>query len=437
MIAKHTCLIPLLLACLYFMPLPGLAQADSAVFEQGRLRIWCETTRFVYEDNQADSLLAGLNCQSWESLRAAMTRTDANLGVLRLMNSVDKPAIYQGYTTTDARLHKLVSEITTRLKQSPVRRSNTARLGKVDSLQQQLLLLALQLGPEQEGGSSPLASQSRLEQEDSNEAIYPPSDTADTAATGGPLPWNEILQWLLLLALAGLVIWRMREYEERHSRIKREFRVLEKQVNEFMIANLNSAGAPPARKSLTESEIRKLVREELKLAAPERSGSGPTPALRNSATPTPTPQVPFPAPQPQPAANTAPTDAAGPAPAPNPPAPMEEHLPAKEANGKLFYDKMPFRGGFHQHELSRERQRDSLYSISIRPEQEGEAEYWVTEDVEIQRYAMQNGISFFEEGCEFAEVEENPSRVVNEQKGTLRREGSVWKIIQKARVRFE
>ncbi|EMR04110.1 hypothetical protein [Cesiribacter andamanensis] len=434
MTANRLSLLALLL-CLYAQPLFAQAPADSAAFAQGRLRIWCETTRFVYEDNQADSLLPSLNCQSWEGLRASMTRTDGSLGVLRLLNGVDKPAIYQGYATTEARLQKLVSEITNRLRQSPVRRNSPARLQGVDSLQQQLLLLVRQTDPEPapSGSADPLAG-SRPEEEESNEALYPPVAGASQADTGsGPLPWNEILQWLLLLVLTGFGIWRVREYEERHSRMKREFRTLEKQVNEFMIANLQAPAPPSAKKALSELEVRKVVKEELKQSKPE-------PAARLANTPKPSQQPGQQ--QQQPPVQTSPTLPPPPEqPAvqaqPAPPSAAAERSAGTEDTAGLYYDKMPFRGGFHQHELSRERQRDSLYTIRLGGAPQGEADYWVTEDPEIQRYAMQNGMSFFEEGCDFSGMEENPSRVVNEQKGRLRKEGSVWKIIQKARVRFE
>ena len=146
----NSCKLLLLVACLA-SPFFLSAQTDSVAFDQARLRIWCETARFVYDDNNADSLLASINCQSWESLRQSVKGTDASLGVTRLMNSVDKPAIYRGFSTNEARLQKLVGEISNRLKQSSVRRNNSARLSRVDSLEQQLKLLARHAGTPGDG----------------------------------------------------------------------------------------------------------------------------------------------------------------------------------------------------------------------------------------------------------------------------------------------
>lgn len=399
--------------------------ADSSAFEQGRLRIWCETTRFVYEDNGADSLLPSLNCQTWESLRAAMNRTDGSLGVLRLMNSVDKPAIYQGFSTDEAKLQKLVGEISTKLKQSPVRRSNISRLNKVDSLQQQLMLLVRQVDPASMQAEADGAMQRPLPEEEYEPALEAEEGPATQPTTG--LPWNELLQWLLLLTLTGLALWRMREYEQRHRRMKREFRELEQQVNSFIINSTQAVPPPAARKSLSEAEVRNLILEELQQERTHKEA--PVAKAAN---------LPKAKPAPSPLPSTA--DALQTAPDPGlsePSLPPAAPLPQQEKPSELFYDKMPFRGGFHEHELSKERQRDSLYTLRLGSTLTGEADYWITEDPEIQRYAMQNGMSFFEEGCEFSQVDENPSRVVNEQKGKLRKEGSVWKIVQKAVVRFE
>ncbi len=408
----------LLTGCLLAPVAVRAAQSDSLAFHHARLRIWCETTRFVYEDNGADSLLPSVNCQSWDALQKSMTATDANLGVMRLMSSIDKPAVYQGFSSTEAKLQKLVSEISTRLKQSSVRRSNQARLNSVDSLQQQLMLIARQVGAQSEelattGNDMPAGALAQEEQ---------PAPATDVAASdsGLDLSWNEILQWLLIAALGGLLFWRLRDLEDRYSRLKREFRTLEKQVNEFVIATVTPSPLPEQNAGLTENDVRKLVLDELMQL---EEAAKPAPPARPSA-----PQQP----QPEP-----PAAAQAPEPPSAPVAITEPARPKKETDAGLYYDKMPFRGGFHQNEMSRERQRDSIYTIRILPDQPADAEYWITEDSEVQRYAMQNGLSFFEEGCDFAEVEENPGRVVNEEKGRLRKEGSVWKIQQKAKVRFE
>ncbi len=406
----------LLTGCLLAPVAVRAAQSDSLAFHHARLRIWCETTRFVYEDNGADSLLPSVNCQSWEALQKSMAATDANLGVMRLMNSIDKPAIYQGLSSTEAKLQKLVNEISTRLKQSSVRRANPARLSSVDSLQQQLLLMARQVGAQSEELAA-TDDESPADAFAADEQAAPVTGVA-TGDTGMGLPWNEILQWLFIAAIGGFLFWRLRNLDDRYTRLKREFRTLEKQVNEFVIATVTPAPLPDHKAGLTENDVRKLVIDELmqleEAAKPMPDAEAP---IFNQAQP----ETPAAAPEP-------------PAPAAAPEQPARQR---KEADYELFYDKMPFRGGFHQNEMSRERQRDSIYTIRVLPDQPADAEYWITEDAEVQRYAMQNGLSFFEEGCDFTEVEENPGRVVNEEKGRLRKDGGVWKIQQKARVRFE
>ncbi len=409
----------LLLVMVLWQPLALFAaQSDSLTFNQGRTRIWCETARFIYEDNGADSLLASINCQSIETLKSSIASTDGNLGALRLMNSVDKPAIYAGFSSTEARLQKLVSEIVTRLKSSPIRRSNTARLNSVDSLQQQLMLVALQTSAQEDDSYAEEADAAGLNQDEDTQLLE--NNPADNDATS--LPWNEILQWLALLLIGGFAIWRLLDLQAKYDRMKREHRELEKQVNGFFYSNLHSNNDQNQQEGLSEKEVRQVIKEELR-----QNKSAAAPAVEKAAMPLPPPPTPQAAPK---AAEASPAAATQPASANTAPAARENVAP------DLYFDKMPFKGGFHQNEMSRERLRDSLYTIEVLP-MSGEADYWVTEDAEVQRYAMQNGLSFFEEGCDFTEVDENPVRVVNEQKGILRKEGTVWKIVQKAKVRFE
>lgn len=442
-------------------------QNDSLAFDQGRLRIWCETARFVYEDNGADSLLPSIHCQSLEALKNSMASTDANLGVLRLMNSVDKPAIYKGFSTDEAKLQKLSGEIARRLKQSSVRQNNPVRSNRVDSLEQQLRLVARQTGLQSEAGGAIADSPTAAATDASDEVVVLPT-TGDVAdRTSASLPWNEILQWIAILVLGGLLFWRLRDLEHRYSRLKREYRTLEKQVNEFIINNVYPGPSPIMDEVVTETEVRNVVKEELRqnkpmakntpagarapqppTAAPQPHAPASKPASAAPQPPSTPHRTPTAAPQPPTAAplqdagdvQVSPQPLSTPAPVPLPPLNTKNYPATAEGNDGeegLYFDKMPFRGGFHQNEMSRERQRDSLYTIRVLPGQSNEAEYWISEDPDVQRYAMQNGFSFFEEGCEFTEVEENPARVVNEEKGRLRKDGTVWKILQKAKVRFE
>lgn len=449
MTVKHSLLLPLLVLLLQPHGLFA-AQVDSLAFNQGRTRIWCETARFIYEDNGADSLLASINCQSIETLKTSIASTDERLGALRLLNSVDKPAIYAGFTSTEASLQKLVTEVVARLKSSPVRRADPARLSSVDSLQQQLMLVALQTGVPANDDYAETASPGREGEEEEAALLAVNNVEEDEAAAA--LPWNEILQWLAILLIGGFAIWRLLDLQGKYDRMKKDQRVLERQVNEFFYSNLQLGNQPASRQeSLSEKDVRQVVKEELQH---NRPASRQQPAREVNETPLPPPPVP------DVAERHSAKSAASPVPSSDPSVPRPEassqsslrNTPAAEVKADseraaatdraregaaLFYDKMPFKGGFHQNEMSRERLRDSLYTIQLVPQQPGEADYWITEDTEVQRYAMQNGLSFFEEGCEFTEVEENPARVVNERKGRLRKEGQVWKILQKAKVRFE
>ncbi|MBW3545843.1 MAG: hypothetical protein KY428_09655, partial [Bacteroidetes bacterium] len=260
MTVKHSLLLPMLVLLLQPMGLFA-AQVDSLAFNQGRTRIWCETARFIYEDNGADSLLPSINCQSIETLKASIGSTDGRLGALRLLNSVDKPAIYAGFTSTEASLQKLVNEVIARLKSSPVRRSNPARLSGVDSFQQQLMLVALQTAAP---ADDDYAEASTLGEGVDEQAVRLPVNDAETEEAATGLPWNEILQWLAILLIGGFAIWRLLDLQGKYDRMKKDQRVLERQVNEFFYSNLQLGNQPASRpESLTEQDVRQVVNEEL------------------------------------------------------------------------------------------------------------------------------------------------------------------------------
>lgn len=420
---------------------PAQVVTDSLQFREAKLRIWCEAIGFVYQDYGADSLSKTLNCRSWEGLQQSITHN--TLQVNSFFQAIEKPSIYQGYTTFDAKLQKLRDEIVRKLKSSPGRIADPVRLKKVDSLQESLLLAAAsapsQENTDQQEVAVPVRQESSLNK--SNTAAVSRSQQENTTLPEdeeNTMNWTEIAQWTLLLLLtAGLVLlWAKynkleSDMNQRMKRRKQEISAISR-INESMVPPQGKAKpAPAVAPALSKAEVQSLIHSEIdKLRQQQKTNRQQAEARHGTKR-----QEPQERSQPQPAKQPAVEKTQ-----PRPQAVNAEQKETRET-GKpeagIFYDKLPFKGGFHQNQLSTHRHPDSIYSIQLLPEKPDEAEFWVTEDQEVQKYAMQNGLSFFEEACDYNQVEENPSRVRNLEKGKLRKNGHLWQIEKKVKVTFE
>ena len=409
--------------------------ADSLLYRQAKLEIWCETIRFIYTDNGADSLLSQLQCQDWMALENSLEPN--YLQTRNFYQAIEKPTIYKGYSTYNSKLQKLVEEIGKKLKSSPGRASSPGRLQGVDSLQASLLTIAnsptsaLSINPSSASGGNGEVEKKinkvrtiAARQEAANETKDSETDQMD---------WTEILQWLLLVLLtAGLVLlWVQnrnlkKDLNLRMNRRKQEISAITRMKESDKPENVKpKTGSEPR---VSQAEVARIVRAEiekvrqqtkkLRQQAYEASQEAEKEKVQNY--------------------SSAPVVAQE---EPNARAQQDNFVAPKEeeerGNTGLFYDKLPFKGGFHQNHLSTQRHPDSIYSIQVLDEKPDEAHFWVTEDQEVQKYAMQNGLSFFEEACEYSQVEENPSRVRNLEKGRLRKNGHLWEIEKKVKVSFE
>lgn len=390
-------------------------------YSQAKLAIWCETIFFVYQDNGADSLGQRLDCNNWEAFRQSLRPN--YLQANTFYQSIEKPEIYEGYSSNEAKLTKLVEEIGRKLKTSPGRQTNPSRRQAVDSLQAELLQLAqnpvLFSGGEVTLDEPRLANGSQQQTNNSEQDIT--TEENEEAAENGGFSWWEFLQWffivLLLLATAGL--WNENRRLKRNISIRMARR--KEEIAGLAQENVRkSRPEPQFSKGLSRSEVLQLIRSEHSKLRRQQAESTP------KQTETQQEQAEHP---PEPVAPVSRQEDVVEA--------QEQEKNGEQASPGIYYDKLPFKGGFHHNQLSKQRHPDSIYSIEVLKRRPDEAEFWVTEDADIQKYAMENGLTFFEEACEYDQVEENPSRVRNLERGKLRKKGHLWQIEKKVKVSFE
>ena len=105
--------------------------------DESKVQIWCATVRFVYDDAGRPNLKSTVRCEGGNlDALAASIRPDS----LRVFSVLYQPiegrgAIYQGKKDNPARLAALAKAIVSKLKGSPARRKDPARMARVAALE--------------------------------------------------------------------------------------------------------------------------------------------------------------------------------------------------------------------------------------------------------------------------------------------------------------
>jgi len=137
--------------------------------DESKVQVWCATARFVYEDAGRPNLKRSLRCEGGLPALATSLRPDS-LRVYSLLYQPieDKGKIYKGLKDNPARLNALVKAIVAKLKSSPARQRDPARLARLQVLEKRLTDYVLTGLPPGNG----------------RDDAAPDADTSASAATG-------------------------------------------------------------------------------------------------------------------------------------------------------------------------------------------------------------------------------------------------------------
>ncbi|SHK05827.1 hypothetical protein [Hymenobacter psychrotolerans] len=463
--------------------------------DEQKVQIWCATVRYVYDDNGRANLKSQLNCGSSLKAFENSIKADSQRVYSALYQPLEgKGTMYKGLGSNPSRLQKLTTEIINRLKSSPARRANPARM-------QRLATLEAALNNYVQNGT-PIGSLA------ATEAAVP--DAADTAASldagapevsgdaglaeagvaerqpaagsgAGESLMNKFFGPLaLILSLLSLVLYALMRksigdfQKEMGARIDRR----REEISALQSAPVaGGSGKPADRLSPAQlREVEKLVQQRVEAELKKRgatqvqqptaaTGSQPTqqPASRPATGSTPTLQ-PVAQIEPEPVApqvaevystpvQPAPIPALPPV-TPASPAPLASHdefdslvapvqLPSPESYGTpqpvshARYVKVPVNGAFNEYDLSDEPQHDSIYEIRLNPQQPETATFRVTSNPAVHAYAIQSAQYSLREACTYQPPSGPASHIVTEQEGVLRKVAGNWHIEQKAAIRFE
>jgi hypothetical protein len=161
-----------LLGCLLLLAaVPARAQTPlgQPSLDESKVQVWCATACFVYEDAGRPNLKRTLRCEGGLPALATSLRPDS-LRVYSLLYQPieDKGKIYKGLKDNPARLNALVRAIITKLKSSPARQRDPARLARLQVLEKRLTDYVLTGLPPGNG----------------RDDAAPDADTSASAATG-------------------------------------------------------------------------------------------------------------------------------------------------------------------------------------------------------------------------------------------------------------
>ena len=469
-------------------------------FDEQKVQVWCATAKFVYEDNGRPNLKSTLRCGGSLKEFENSIRVDSQRVFSALYQPLEgRGTIYRGLGSNPSRLQKLKTEIISRLKSSPARRANPARMQRLATLETALTNYV-------ENGT-PIGDQP---EEETAEALDTTADTDEAAAVesgdagldeaGVARPTDAARgtgeSWInkffgplaLIMALLSLVLYVL---------MRRNMAVFQKELigrmtqrqDEIMATRPApvATAAPAVAQQLTpelQLQVEQLVLQRLEAELAKREV--PAPSVPTPPTPAPLPALapepprvtalpvtivapapPPPAPEPEVAA-PAPTptaattldtplpmtEVAGPpvvipvgSPATAlredfesvvPPVHLPEPAPVASAETIIRYAKAPSSGVFRDEDFVDELQDDSVYEVFLDPQWPELASFQVSPEPTVQMYLLQSAPpDLLAAACEYEQPTGPVSQIITLEEGILRRVEGVWQVEQKAVVQFE
>ncbi|RYU78943.1 DUF6683 family protein [Hymenobacter persicinus] len=338
-------------------------QLGQPTLDEQKTQIWCATMKFVYGDTGRPNLQSTLRCGGSLKEFENSIKADSQKVYSMLYQPLEaRGTMYKGLGSDKSRLQKLATEIINKLKASPARRKDAARMQGVQALEAQLKGY-VENGTPPTDVATAVASDDQTDVIDTtatDEAVAGPAETglgsqqiasaAPRAAGGESLMSKFFAPLALIMSLLSLFLYVMlrRSINDLGSRADRHRNELES-----VKASANGMPARPvaAAKGLTpelQRDIEKLVQQRVAEELGKRQqGSGqpqgqnqgkqnqPRPQGTQQSTPprqaAPAAAAPSSQPQPQPQPRPQPVAA--------PPAPAS--VPAPVAAPESFQEAMP------------------------------------------------------------------------------------------------
>lgn len=198
----------------WWVPARAQTPLGQPSLDESKVQIWCATARYVYEDAGRPNLKQTLRCGSTLPALAASLRPDS----LRIYSVLYQPIegkgkIYKGLKDNPARLAALTKAIVGKLKASPSRQRDPARLARLQVLEKRLTDYVLTglppgNGRDDEGPTADTSATATTGPAEAAEA----NALATTPARAGTAPAEPLLNRFfaplaLILSIVSLVLF--------------------------------------------------------------------------------------------------------------------------------------------------------------------------------------------------------------------------------------
>ncbi|MDO7885907.1 hypothetical protein [Hymenobacter cheonanensis] len=209
---------PVLLAAGLLRPLASPAQTPlgQPSLDEAKVQIWCATARYVYADAGRPQLQRTLRCEGGNLAALAASLRPDSLRIYSLLYAPieGKGRIYKGLKDNPARLAALTRAIIGKLKASPARQRDPARLAGLQTLEKKLTDYVQTGLPPADPAPAPQAEADATANPglaEAAEASAAPTPAAGLAAAPAAEPLlNRIFAPLaLILSILSLVLYGM------------------------------------------------------------------------------------------------------------------------------------------------------------------------------------------------------------------------------------
>jgi hypothetical protein len=209
---------PLLLTAGLLLPLASPAQTPlgQPSLDEAKVQIWCATARYVYADAGRPQLQRTLRCEGGNLAALAASLRPDSLRIYSLLYAPieGKGRIYKGLKDNPARLAALARAIIGKLKASPARQRDPARLAGLQTLEKKLTDYVQTGLPPTDPAPAPQAeaeANANAGLAEAAEASGAPGPAAQLGAPAAPEPLlNRIFAPLaLILSILSLVLYGM------------------------------------------------------------------------------------------------------------------------------------------------------------------------------------------------------------------------------------
>ena len=448
--------LALLISFFTGLQMVALAQQPNQM-EQAKLDIWTETASFVYRDARLAEPQNITNASTLKQFEEAIRQEDRKSQIYsKLYRPIEQTGTYRRGKGAKAQLDLLIKSINLKLRENEQRMKDIDRRQQLNDLYKQLQQIAADYVNPPAGAAAVPGPGLPDDPSNSDESFTAPDNTrtaADTATENAyaenqlsslskrqPKDQTKTTDWMntaaLLLSILslGLIYFlytKINALNKRMDQRKKDIDYLTQQLN-APGRKVNDGNGRMSREEV-ESIVQKAIAREKGRLTPAPSPQAPPKAAPAPPKEAPKPRVELPAESEEALLSPPP-----PAPVAVQPTPMPEPAPAPAPDKpQSKFARVPVNGGFHEQDLHPTQQHDSIYEIRVSRKDPSKAAFRIVPNSPVHRTAIESAYLSLKDACQYQLNNQNATRIITDEPGTLTFQDGTWRIDKKAQIHFE